>query len=143
VWWILKRFWQLTVNDLFPLLKKGYHRIPNRPIVAAGLIGVLLLGVTTTVLISKLLSPSTVDESYAMKKPNLRALKILNGNLGEQQAATREILNHVGFEVVEGDDHPSGNSWYMLPSEITYLTDDASRKSTGGRMTLVQFTNML
>lgn len=139
LWWILTQMWRLARTYLFPAVKKLYDGIPRKRTVNVVLICLLVVGLLTPILLLQL---RETDVSL-MKNPNSAAMAILNGTWEEQKEATRDILRVVGFETVEGTEFPKTSGRYMIPPEITLLADDAARKKTGGRLTLVQFSNLL
>jgi hypothetical protein len=143
VWWLLSQLWRLTRTYLWPALKKLYYRIPRRRTVTAAILGVLAIAIAIPIIVSQLQAKSAAVKTYAMKEPNSSAISILNGDWAQQQAAVREVLGQVGFDIVEGQNNPRDGVRYAIPPEITLLADDASRRANGGRLTLVEFTNLL
>lgn len=143
LWWILTHVWRLSRMYLWPALKKLYFRIPRRRTVTAAAVVVLAIGIAIPIIAAQLQSRSAIVKSYAMKEPNASAMSILNGDWAAQQAAVRDVLAQVGFDIVEGQNNPRDGARFAIPPEIALLADDASRKANGGRLTLVEFTNLL
>ncbi|WP_133257512.1 hypothetical protein [Paenibacillus montanisoli] len=77
------------------------------------------------------------------KEQHQMVQRILSGSWEEQQQAAKEVLGGVGIAAIEGKALPQTGSTFVIPPELMLLTDDASRKETGGRLTLEQFTFML
>lgn len=140
LWWLLKK--------LGALLRAGYIRIPRRRTIAVSLLVVLLMGIATSYYIpafrpSFMTNVISVFKEKGGKEQHQMALRILNGSWEEQQQAAKEVLGGVGIAAIEGDAFPQAGSTFVIPPELVLLTDDASRKATGGRLTLEQFTFML
>lgn len=68
--------------------------------------------------------------------------RLLEGSWEEQQEAVRDSLAGAGIAVLKGDADPKPGTLFVIPPELTLLTADASRRASGGHLSLDEVADL-